>query len=224
MEPAGTTATAGTPSVRGLEPGKGAALLISECQQGLTCEDLRDRRDELAQVARRRGIIPAIAELAGVFRVAGLPVMHSHLVPRADWSGFRVNCVLAGVIKRTGVMRTGERGVQPHPGLVPEPGDYVVSRPTGMTAFYGTDVDPLLRSLGVETVVVVGVSTNLAVLGSVIEAVNHGYEVVVPTDCIAGIGRVQHAIETDLLPALAAVTARDAVARAVLSSTFPATG
>ena len=36
------------------------------------------------------------------------------------------------------------------------------------------------------TVVVTGVSVNVGILGTALEAVNRGYTVVVPTDCVAG--------------------------------------
>ena len=39
--------------------------------------------------------------------------------------------------------------------------------------------------MGVETVLPTGVSANLGVLGTAIEAVNHGYRLVIPSDCIA---------------------------------------
>jgi nicotinamidase-related amidase len=55
-----------------------------------------------------------------------------------------------------------------------------------MSPFAGTDLDPTLRSLGVETVIATGVSLNVGILGLVIEALNHGYHVVLVTDCVGG--------------------------------------
>ena len=56
-----------------------------------------------------------------------------------------------------------------------------------MSPFSGTSLDTWLRSLGVRTVVATGVSVNLGVLGLAIEAVNLGYQVVVPRDAVAGL-------------------------------------
>ena len=44
----------------------------------------------------------------------------------------------------------------------------------------------MLRSAGIRTVVLTGVSVNIAITGAAIEAVNRGYTVVIPTDCVAG--------------------------------------
>ena len=44
----------------------------------------------------------------------------------------------------------------------------------------------ILRDLGIRTVIPVGVSLNIGVLATTVEAVNRGYRVVVPQDCAAG--------------------------------------
>jgi len=61
----------------------------------------------------------------------------------------------------------------------------VVERHAGLTGFHGSGLDAALRELGAETIVLTGVSLNLGVAGTAIEAVNHGYTVVVPPDCVA---------------------------------------
>jgi nicotinamidase-related amidase len=51
----------------------------------------------------------------------------------------------------------------------------------------GTDLDAVLRNLGVTTIVAVGVSVNVAIPNLVMDAVNAAYRVVVPRDGVAGI-------------------------------------
>ncbi len=65
--------------------------------------------------------------------------------------------------------------------------DLVVRRLHGLSPLAGTDVDPLLRNLGIRTVVITGVSANVAVPNAVFDAVNLGYTAVVPADAIAGV-------------------------------------
>ena len=55
-----------------------------------------------------------------------------------------------------------------------------------MSAFVGTDLDSTLRNLGVRAVVIAGVSANLGVLGTCVEAVDFGYQIAVVADAIAG--------------------------------------
>lgn len=203
--------------VRGLSAGERVALVISECQQAMTLDEYRGVRDELARNFDAAGVAGAIAALAAEFRELGHPVVHSWLVPRAGWQAFSVNCTLAGVLKRTDLLREDLPGSQPHPELQPEPGDLVVARHTGMTSFEGTDLDAQLRAMKVETVVVVGVSVNVAVHGTMLEAVNRGYNVVVPTDCVAGIGRTAQVMLEDIYPLLSTVTDRAAVVETLRS-------
>ena len=70
--------------------------------------------------------------------------------------------------------------------LTPHPEDVICERTQGMTAFFTTSLDQYLRNTGVVNVILTGVSANIAILGSSIEAMNRGYTVIVPSDCIAG--------------------------------------
>jgi nicotinamidase-related amidase len=51
----------------------------------------------------------------------------------------------------------------------------------------GTELDPVLRNMGVSTVVAVGVSVNVAIQNLAFDAVNNGYQVVIPRDAVAGV-------------------------------------
>jgi nicotinamidase-related amidase len=57
----------------------------------------------------------------------------------------------------------------------------------GMSPFAGTSLDVTLRAEGIRTIVATGVSVNVGIFGLVIEAVNHGYRVVIATDCVTGM-------------------------------------
>ncbi|MCL0101919.1 cysteine hydrolase, partial [Dehalococcoidia bacterium] len=67
----------------------------------------------------------------------------------------------------------------------PHPSDLVSQRAYGMSAFHESGLDDELRSMGTKTLVITGVSLNIAITGAIIEAVNRGYLAVLPTDCAA---------------------------------------
>ena len=99
--------------------------------------------------------------------------------------------------------------------LAPHDGDYVLTRFHGLTPFHGTELDQVLRNLGVRTVVATGVSVNVGVLGLSIEAVNSGYQVVVPRQAVAGTpDEYVEQVFTHTLRFLATVTTVDEVAAA----------
>lgn len=74
----------------------------------------------------------------------------------------------------------------------------------------GTDLDAVLRNLDVSTIVVVGVSLNIAIPNLVMDAVNAAYRVIVPRDAVAGIPTdYGEAIIDNTLSLLATITTTD---------------
>ncbi|WP_083895633.1 cysteine hydrolase family protein [Nocardia jiangxiensis] len=167
------------------------ALIISECQRGIL-EPGRSISAGLAQLAAARRIVPRTAELAGEFRSRGLPVVHCIIEHRDDQKGLLANSWLGAMALRHKSMTAGTTDVEIPAELGPEPGDIVSSRATGLTAFYGTDLDAMLRLQRVETLVLAGISTNVALPGLALEAVNRGYSVVLAEDCTAGSSTETH--------------------------------
>lgn len=66
------------------------------------------------------------------------------------------------------------------------PGDEIVSGKKRLSAFYPTDLDFLLRQLGVTAVVLDGIMADCCVLNSAFDASNLGYRVSVPSDLVRG--------------------------------------
>ena len=56
-----------------------------------------------------------------------------------------------------------------------------------MTPFTSTALDQILRNLGITTVIIIGVSLNVGVIGAALGAVDRGYQVVVVRDAVAGV-------------------------------------
>ena len=73
------------------------------------------------------------------------------------------------------------------PELSPQPGDHVIRSKKRLSAFYGTDLEVLLRSLGTETVVIVGINTNTCVLCTAFDAFNRDLRVIVASDGVASM-------------------------------------
>lgn len=93
-----------------------------------------------------------------------------------------------------------------------EPSDVVSNRAHGMAPFTGTTLDATLRGYGVDTVVLSGVSTNIALPGAATEAVALGYSVVLAEDCTAGATPETHQMQITMhLPMLATITDAESV-------------
>jgi len=73
------------------------------------------------------------------------------------------------------------------PELSPQQGDYVIRSKKRLSAFYGTDLEILLRSLGTSTVVIAGINTNTCVLCTAFDAFNRDLQVIVAADAVASM-------------------------------------
>ena len=85
-----------------------------------------------------------------------------------------------------------EHNIEGSPGceIIPElydPSDYVIDNKKRLDCFIGTDLDILLKSLGVRTVCFMGINTNTCVLNTSFTAFNLNYGVVVLSDCVASM-------------------------------------
>ncbi|MDB5885598.1 MAG: isochorismatase family protein [Polaromonas sp.] len=202
-------------SLRGLEAGIRTALLISECQRGVLEPGLSPFAT-LSEQASARGIVPRIARLAQVFRNAKMPVVHLHVAHRPDYADVpRTSWIIASSVKK-GHMKAGSMDVEAMPGLEPQESDHVQSRRFALGSFHGTELDTTLRHLGVKTLVVVGVSTNVAVNATALAGSDLGYQVLVPEDCIAGATVESHEfVLRNLLPLYATITTQAAVEAAL---------
>lgn len=167
------------------------ALVISECQHGIL-DVGRSVSAGLAEQAQARGIVPRIAALADEFRARDLPVVHCLIEHRGDQRGMLPNSYLGTMALRSRSMTAGTPDVEVPAALGPKDSDLVSRRAIGLTAFYGTDLDAMLRLSGVRTLVLTGVSTNVALPGLALEAVNRGYDVVLVEDCTAGASAEAH--------------------------------
>jgi nicotinamidase-related amidase len=180
------------------------AIVTSEVQNGVVGD--RSALPELAAAAEP--MIGRIAELLAAARPAGVRVIHAIGERRSDGAGSNTNARLfLGVRKSPVALLPGSVETAVVPELGPEPDDLVLTRLHGLNPMAGTDLDPILRNLGVTTLVVTGVSVNVAVTNLVMDAVNHGYQVVLPRDAVCGIPQeYADAVIDNTLALLATVT------------------
>ncbi|MFF2992987.1 cysteine hydrolase [Streptomyces sp. NPDC057950] len=161
-------------------------LLTVECQQGVVGP--RSALPELADEARSSGALAQVGRLVSAAHEGGVQVIHAVAERRADGRGANRNARLFRAAERLPVRQLpGTAAVRVAAPIEVAEEDLVVRRLHGLSPIAGTDVDALLRNLGCRTLVVTGVSANVAVPNAVFDAVNRGYTVVVPADAIAGV-------------------------------------
>ncbi len=162
------------------------ALLMMECQEGIIGGG--GKLGALGEAVVRHGTVGQIARVLAAARAAKVPAFHCTMARRPDGGGAVVNCLLLGATKKSSGpgLLPGSAQWKPVAELAPAANDYVLTRYHGISPFHGTELDQLLRNLGVRTVVAAGVSVNVGVLAMTIEAVNAGYQVVIPREAVTG--------------------------------------
>ncbi|MDX3607008.1 cysteine hydrolase [Streptomyces sp. FL06-04B] len=186
-------------------------LLTVECQPGVVGPD--SALPELAAAARSSGATANIARLVAAAHGSGVQVMHAVAESRPDGHGGNHNARLFRAAARLPVQQhTGSTAVRVAPPIEVAEEDLVVRRLHGLSPLAGTDVDPLQRDLGCRTLVVTGVSANIAIPNAVFDAVNLGYTAVVPSDAVAGVpAEYTPAMVRNTLALVATLTTTDAV-------------
>jgi biuret amidohydrolase len=191
------------------------AIVTQECQGAVIGPDAG-----LVQLATeaRRVALPNIVRLVPGARAAGVHVVHCLVRRRPDGLGSNHNAKIFSAGRGPGKgavdIAPGTPGAALLPELGPEPNDLVLSRWHGVGPMGGTDLDAVLRNLGVSTIVVVGVSLNIAIPNVVMDAVNAAYRVVVPRDAVAGIpAEYGEAVIANTLSLLATITSTDDLLR-----------
>ncbi|MFE8948278.1 cysteine hydrolase [Streptomyces sp. NPDC007856] len=161
-------------------------LLTVECQQGVVGPD--SALPELAREARSSGALRNVARLVAAAHETGVQVVHAIAERRPDGRGASRNARLFRAAERLPVQQlSGSTAVRVAPPIEVAEEDLVVRRLHGLSPIHGTDVDALLRNLGCRTLIVTGVSANVAIPNAVFDAVNLGYTAVVPADAVAGV-------------------------------------
>ncbi|MBZ8133338.1 hydrolase [Afifella sp. IM 167] len=172
-----------------------ACLVLIDLQEGIVSRPAEPR--PAAEV------VATGKALAARFRAAGAPVVLVRVVFAPDFSDAPPG-------------RTDQPIPRPEGGLpagfgtlvegLEHPGDLVVTK-RNWGAFYGTDLDMLLRRRGIRSVVVGGIATNFGVESTVRQAWERGYDVLVAEDACAGPAADMHEMAmTRIFPRLCRVT------------------
>jgi len=195
-----------------LDPDR-AALCIVEMQNDIVHESnigKRGFRGVLAEQVRKRGVIPRLQAVAAAARARAVPILYIDFCAKPGFP--RPRTLLHRRAAREPTLIEGTWGVQIHEALAARPEDFVLERTVGIDGSYGTQLYPVLRMLGRTTMLIGGVSTNLAVEGVVRASVNRGLDVIVLEDCCASYPDEWHRFSIEnILPLIATVSTAEAV-------------
>lgn len=162
------------------------AVVTMEMQRGVV-GDLATI-PELAAAAKGVDLIAGVSKLVDAARDVGAQVCHATVSWRADRLGTPLNTPMAKALAHNPAqILHGSDAAELVPALDTDARDLRSRRHHGFTPFTGTDLDSLLRSCGITTIIASGVSVNVGVLGLCLTGTDLGYRVVLPTDAVIGM-------------------------------------
>ena len=166
---------------RAVPRGRRPAIVVVDFSYGFTDTDYPTAADMTSQIAATR-------QLTDIARKAGFPVIYTTIayqaaeIPMVPW--LRKASGMAALLEGSRLVEIdAATGIQPEdPILVKK----------GASAFFGTPLGAILAGAGVDTLVVTGATTSGCVRATVVDAVQSGFNVLVPRDCCADRAQAPH--------------------------------
>ncbi|MGI5472418.1 isochorismatase family protein [Streptomyces sp. CA-132043] len=161
----------GAPVRRGGRP----ALVVVDLTRGFT-------EDAFPSGADLTDVVGATGQLIEAARPAGVPVVFTAIAyTPAEAAGDSVTWLQKAQGMRT--LRAGSEAVAVDPRLPRRPEDHLIVK-KGASAFFGTSLAATLTALGCDTVVLCGATTSGCVRATAVDAVQSGFPVLVPRECV----------------------------------------
>ena len=173
--------------------------------------------DALLVMDVQNGVVDRIAEQAGPLlavltttmaaaRGAGVPVIYVRVAFRPGASEVSPNNRIFSNVAGLGAMGESDPVTQVHDAVAPQHGDVVVTK-RRVSAFAGSDLDVVLRSLGIDSLVLTGIATSGVVLSTLRQAADLDFELTVLRDgCVDADSEVQSVLMDKVFPRQAFVT------------------
>jgi nicotinamidase-related amidase len=165
-----------------------SALLIIECQRGVV-GDLSVLPD-LASAAQP--VLERIGRLASAARDLGATVVHLTYSPIAAGRSMNQRSPLSQATQSTASWGPEHPGGDVVPVIGVATGDLVFERHQGLSPVHRTETLAVLRNMGIDEVVLAGVSTNLALPAVAVAASDEDFSVVVVRDGSIGVPESHH--------------------------------
>lgn len=174
-----------------LDPDTTAVVLI-EFQNEFTTEG-GVLHGAVAEVMDKTDMLENTKAFVEKARAAGVTIMHAPITFAPGYAELSRHPygILAGVVGGNAFVK-GSWGAAIIEDLAPAEGDIVIEGKRGLDTFASTNLDFILRSKGIQTVIIGGFLTNCCVESTMRSAYENGYRVITLTDCVAATSVEEH--------------------------------
>jgi len=171
---------------------KTTALVLIEFQNDFTSEG-GVFHPAVAPVMNATNMLANAVKITEEARKKGVAILHTPITFAPGYGEITRHPygILKGVVDNKAFVK-GTWGAAIVDALAPKEGDIVIEGKRGLDAFASTNLDFVLRSKGIKTVVLGGFLTNCCVESTMRTAYEHGFDVVTLTDCCAATSNEEH--------------------------------
>ena len=171
---------------------KTTALVLIEYQNDFTTEG-GVLHGAVSEVMDKTGMLANTLEVVDAARAAGATVMHAPISFADGYNEISSHPygILKGVVDGKAFIK-GSWGAAIVDDLAPADGDIVIEGKRGLDTFASTNLDFILRSKGITTIVLGGFLTNCCVESTMRSGYENGYKVITLNDCLAATSPEEH--------------------------------
>ncbi|MEU8230773.1 cysteine hydrolase [Actinoplanes sp. NPDC048967] len=168
------------------------ALVLIEYQNEFVSEG-GVLHNAVAPVMDKTGMLANTIALVDAARAAGVTIMHAPITFAPGYGELSRHPygILKGVVDGNAFVK-GTWGAAIVEDLTPAEGDILIEGKRGLDTFASTNLDFILRSRGISTVILAGFLTNCCVESTMRSAYENGYRVITLTDCTAATSAEEH--------------------------------
>ena len=174
-----------------IDPSKTAVVLI-EYQNDFVSEG-GALHGAVEAVMDKTDMLASTKKMVQAARAAGATIMHAPITFAPGYNEISAHPygILKGVVDGAAFIKGGWGGAIADE-MAPQEGDIVIEGKRGLDTFASTNLDFILRSKGIETLVLGGFLTNCCVESTMRSGYENGYKVITLSDCVAATSVEEH--------------------------------
>jgi biuret amidohydrolase len=183
------------------------AVIAMDFQRDIVGADGAFARLFHAEVART-GAIATAGVVLNRARAVGMKVVYGRAAFQAGYPELVANIPVLAMAAGYGCLIDGTDGAAIIAEVAPQDGDVILTHPR-VSGFHGTALDFMLRGAGIDTIVLMGVATNLTIESTARAGADIGYRTIVVSDACSTISEAAHAASLESLAMLAEILNSD---------------
>jgi nicotinamidase-related amidase len=183
------------------------ALIAMDFQRDIVGEDGAFAPLFHAEVVRNK-VIPTAAKVLHHARAAGMKVVYGRGAFQPGYPELVANIPVLAMAARYRCLVDGSAGAAIVAEVAPQDNDVVLTHPR-VSGFHGTALDVILRGAAIDTVVLMGVATNLTIESTARAGADLGYRTIVVADACSTVSEVAHAASLESLAMLGEIIKSD---------------